>query len=244
MNQNETIIEHRNPEFSEVALSLSSALGFAVSIGSGFEGFYAFSVASAVFGLFAGMDAGKMFILRSLNNNDRRNVTKHPGKYPYETSTSVTFEDTNGLELLLEKTAEKSPLEWGTAFNVRRESNTSVISSILDPKEAMERKYIFSPSRTSLGVDREKITEHGYQGLQHYHPPQRCSRANGHFNFNVSETDRFLPTGGLGLLTFNLSGGPEIIAFNLSSVYIPTDKTKRELVIASPADIQRYLRYK
>lgn len=85
----------------------------------------------------------------------------------------------------------------------------------------------------------ELLTPAGYQGYQHYHP-SFGSWAEA-MNFQIGAADRSMTMNCINFLTFNMPEGPEIIAFNASHTYIPTDETKNELVLATPKDVLRYL---
>jgi len=163
-------------------------------------------------------------------------------KYPIDHSKKVIIDDSNGLEMLLDRTARKEDLEWGTLSNAYDDKGRAVIYKISDPEilknfklpgKRLAEKGFLGGQR--LNINRGEISKQGYNGFHHYHP-------YGEFdNFVINDYDRFSPPNWINLLTFNLPEGPEIIGYNRQFVYIPKDKTKKELLLANPKKIIEYL---
>lgn len=169
-------------------------------------------------------------------------IKTNKSKYPLEHSKKVIIDDSNGLEMLLNKTAKKEDLEWGTLLNAYDDKGRVVIYKISDPeisknfkipgKKLVKKNFFGGQTITMSG---QKLANSGYNGLHHYHP------FNGYGNFAINVQDRLSPHNWINLLTFNLPEGPEIIGYNNGFVYIPKDKTKKELLRASPKEIMEYL---
>jgi len=169
-------------------------------------------------------------------------IKTNKSKYPFEHSKKVIIDDSDGLEMLLDKTARKEDLEWGTLLNAYDDKDNAVIYKISDSeilknfkisgKKLVKKDFFWEQTITLSG---QKLANLGYNGLHHYHP------FNEYGNFAINLVDRFSPRNWINLLTFNMPEGPEIIGYNNQFVYIPKDKNKKELLLASPKKIMEYL---
>lgn len=166
-------------------------------------------------------------------------ANRNKEKYPLEFVEKVNIYDHHGLEKILEKTKEGGKKEWGTILksNVHQPGVASV-NYILTSERAIEEGYIKDSSKLHV-VFTNKYFEQGFNGQMHFHPPQW--KLEG-VDYAVNIPDRTGPPGQLNLLTFNIAGEPEIIAFNKRHTYIPINSSKRELVKASPKEIMEYLK--
>lgn len=177
---------------------------------------------------------------RLLSYLESKEIEGNPDKYPLEHAVEVILDDVNGLEMLLEKTAEGGDIEWGTFLNAYDDRRRAVIYHILDPNEAKKLGLVGKGSTIGMDLRIKKAEEEGYDGHHHYHPDEILGFL-GAMNFNVSFIDRNQSKNWINLLTFNLPEGPEIIGFNRKRTYIPTDDTKRRLALATPEQIMEYL---
>lgn len=159
----------------------------------------------------------------------------NPKAYPLEHVDSIVMDDLKGLEHLLERTANKENLEWGTVLKAHEDKQKAAVYEIVDSYEAAKKGLIVEATETLLAVDEKKAKRLGYNGFQHYHPMASAR------NFEVSNEDRTILMGFINLLSFNRASGPEIIGYNYKYVYIPADKSKTTLVRATPEDIMKYL---
>jgi hypothetical protein len=166
-----------------------------------------------------------------------KDIKKHRGNYPYENITDVDIVDIVGLEMLLKKTKKHGRLEWGTFFKTKVNKKTGTIDNIMDPKIAESKEWIKDRSEAHITPDFKIAEKSGYTGFQHYHPSKR---REGSESFSVHYLDR-RNVHSLELLTFSLGNKPEIIAFNKSSTFIPSNSSKTQLVKATHADIINYL---
>jgi hypothetical protein len=173
-------------------------------------------------------------------NEKKKELDSHPNEYYFADSEEIVISHKEGLEMLLEKTADKKWREWGTFLNAHEEGTKAVIHNILQPEKAEAMGLITKKRLTGILPKVIKAGEMGFDGLHHFHP------FGGTSNYSVSTLDRNLPMGWINLLTFNTNGNPEIIAYNNRHVYIPKDKSgtleaKSVLVKATPKDIMKYL---
>ncbi len=166
---------------------------------------------------------------------NQRFIQRHKSLFPLEFATKVKINDAAGLEGLLIRTAEKEKLEWGTVFRAYEDQGTAVINNILDSREAEAQGFVTDREKDSICFNFLKMRKNKYNGLHHYHPVGLST------NYSLGLADR-LVSPGIDILTFNLSDGPEIIGYNSRHVYIPADKSKRELVQATFGDIWNYLK--
>ncbi len=163
----------------------------------------------------------------------KKELDSQPGEYYFAESEKIVISHRQGLEMLLEKTAEKRWKEWGTVLNAHEEGSRAVVHNIIKPEKA-EKSGIIKRKLMRVVPDAEKIMD--FDGVQHYHP------WGGSGNYSVSRLDRNLPEGWINLLTFNTGGRPEIIAYNIRYTYIPKDREdKSVLVKATPQQIMEYL---
>ena len=165
----------------------------------------------------------------------RKNICRDPAKYPLEHVNEIFFEDTKGLECLLECTQQYLRNEWGTVLHARANEQKAYIDNILHPDTAQKYGFVSNATETSIGLNITKIEDEGYTGGHHYHP------TNGSMNFLVHAVDRICPLNWINLLTFNIHDRPEIIGYNKQHVYIPVDVSKRKLIKATKKDILKYL---
>ncbi len=165
-------------------------------------------------------------------------IKTNKSKYPLENSKGVIIDDSNGLEMLLNKTAKKEDLEWGTLLNAYDDKGRAVIYNISDSKVLKNFKIPGKElsSKNEMYFNITKANELGYNGCHHYHPGN-----DEGYNFAINNFDRLSVLNWINLLTFNMPEGPEIIGYNNGFVYIPKDKTKKELLLASPKKIMEYL---
>jgi len=164
-------------------------------------------------------------------------IKTNKSKYPLEHSKKVIIDDSNGLERLLDRTARKEKLEWGTLLNAYDDKGRAVIYKISPPEILKNFKLPGEKlnGKTWICFNKAKANELGYNGCHHYHP------TNGWHNYEINNFDRLSVPNWINLLTFNLPEGPEIIGYNKKFVYIPKDKTKKELLMANPKKIMEYL---
>lgn len=168
-------------------------------------------------------------------------LDSRPDEYYFADSEEIVISHKEGLEMLLEETAEKRWKEWGTVLNAHEEGNKAVIHKIALLGTAEKLGIIISKSIPGLVFWNQALAmEKGFNGIQHYHP------YTGSRNYSINTNDRDQPEGWINLLTFNTNGKPEIIAYNNRYTYIPKDKSdtleaKSVLVRATPKDIMKYL---
>jgi len=116
----------------------------------------------------------------------------------------------------------------------------AVVDDILDIPWGKKLGLIGEGTRTSMKLEIPRADKEGYKGSHHYHP-NLGPRWFGAIDFSVGLNDRYKPEDWINLLTFNLPESPEIVGFNRQYTYIPTDKSKRELIRATPRQIMEYL---
>lgn len=175
-------------------------------------------------------------------------VKRDKEKNPFEFVKKVKITDHHSLEALLEKTALELPTEWGTVLKAYVSSETAVIDYILPLQRAIDEKYFFNLTRISCELDLSKLLDERYDGFHHYHPslqshsiPPFVSKSLSASCYQINFIDRTTLPNLINLLTFNQPKGPELIAYNLQHVYLPTDNTKRKLILASSQDVRKYL---
>ncbi|MBU4284125.1 MAG: hypothetical protein KJ968_03390, partial [Nanoarchaeota archaeon] len=61
-------------------------------------------------------------------------IKTNKSKYPLEHSKKVIIDDSNGLEMLLDRTARKEDMEWGTLLNAYNDKDRAVIYKISNPE--------------------------------------------------------------------------------------------------------------
>jgi len=167
-----------------------------------------------------------------------KEINSNKDKYPLEHVDSVRIDDNQGLEELLLITSLYQGKEWGTVLKAYEKNGTAIITDILFPREAKEKGLVGNETETSMTIDAHETQKEGFNGFQHYHPTLDYFSAR---NYTVSSVDRLKIPNWINLLTFDMPDGPEIIAFNRQHTYIPTDKTKKVLVKATPKEIYQYL---
>ena len=177
-------------------------------------------------------------LYRSLSLIINSEIKTNKLEYPLEHSKKVIIDDSNGLEMLLDRTARKEDMEWGTLLNAYNDKGRAVIYKISNPEVLKNFKYPGKKlsDKTWMYFNRFKANESGYNGFHHYHPGN--DEAD---NFEINNFDRSSFPNWINLLTFNMPEGPEIIGYNKKFVYIPKDKTKKELLLANPKKIMEYL---
>lgn len=173
---------------------------------------------------------------------DLRKLRKNKEAYPLENAEEIVFDDTQGLEMLLERTRLGEKSEWGTLARIYNNKGKAIVYEILNPEEAEKLKLVKLKSKNRIWVDENKGIEKGYNGVQHYHFDMG-PRWFGGRNFAINVIDRkATPINWINLLTFNLPEGPEIIAYNRKHTYIPKGTSKKELIKAKSKQIMEYLR--
>jgi hypothetical protein len=158
-------------------------------------------------------------------------------------SMRVMIKDKQGLEMLLEKTAENKRAEWGTVLKSYKDNDRTIIYEVADPDLSEEKGLVRKISRTMMGFNLKKMKEGEYNGQHHFHRSRLISGWGGQ-HFAVNLMDRAMgprDKDNINILTFNLPEGPEIICFNYKHTYIPSDKSKQELIRATPKQIMEYL---
>jgi len=172
-----------------------------------------------------------------LNRKDLMRRTRHPQKTPVEI---VIIQDELGLDRILQRTADKEELEFGTMLRRVRDGSNITITEILDPAVAEQKKLILERGKRYVRIEKPKLLSRlGYGGMHHYHPQVPFT---GHaYHYAINNTDRNKPKNWIDLLTFNTPAGPELIGYDNKRTYLPTDATKRTLVRATPKDIWKYL---
>ncbi|MGE0792969.1 MAG: hypothetical protein AB7V77_02170 [Candidatus Woesearchaeota archaeon] len=185
--------------------------------------------------------AFKTFKRRKKLNLNLKEIQQDKESYPLEFSQRIIIDDLKGLDLLLSKTANEESKEWGTLLKIYDDKDNAVISTILDIASAKKMNLVEEGTRTHVCFDYGKSIEEGYNGIHHYHPNVGPKWFSGR-NYALNLIDKSINLDGINLLTFNMPEGPEIIAFNRQNVYIPTNSSKKELVMATPKDIMKYLK--
>lgn len=169
-------------------------------------------------------------------------LDSRPDEYYFADSEEIVISHKQGLEMLLEETAEKRWREWGTVLNAHEEGNKAVIHKIAELGKAEKMGIIVSKIIPGMVLWKQGLAlEKGFNGIHHYHP------FTGSRNYSINPNDRDQPEGWINLLTFNTSGKPEIIGYNNRFVYIPKERSntleaKSVLVKATPRQIMEYLR--
>ncbi|MDD4878165.1 MAG: hypothetical protein PHO02_03960 [Candidatus Nanoarchaeia archaeon] len=171
----------------------------------------------------------------------RKELDNHPNEYYFADSEEIVISHKEGLEMLLEKTAEKKWKEWGTVLNAHEEGNKAVIHNIAQIGTAEKLGIIVEKHIPGMMFwNRNLAMDRGFDGMHHYHPWA------GSRNYSINTNDRSQPEGWINLLTFNTGGNPEIIGYNNRYTYIPKERSnsfdsKAVLVKATPKDIMEYL---
>ncbi len=169
----------------------------------------------------------------------QQEVGRNESAFPLQFVERVTIADQRGLNALLERTALKEDLEWGTVLRSSYADDTARVEEILDSEESERRGFVYEGTSDSLRLNSNLIEEAGYNGDSHFHPSDFLLPAGSNFSVNI--TDRSKKLNWLNLLTFNMPSGPEVIAFNLNYTYIRSTGDQRELVRATPREIHEYL---
>ncbi|MBI5066114.1 hypothetical protein HZA97_07805 [Candidatus Woesearchaeota archaeon] len=216
--------------FSDTLKILSHANTSSDFIAAGVTGFAAYYLASR----------GLLYFKGRLGVYCTKKTTEDEKEFPFEHSEKIVFDDVEGLEMLLENTRSDHKIEWGTFFNAHDDKTNAVISNILSQEEVNQSGLILGQGFGYIMYDIAEARKK-YQGFQHFHPTVFTKKL-GYLNYAISNVDRFAPQNWLNFITFNLPNGPEIIGFNSRYNYIPKDKTKRELVKATPRDVKKYLK--
>ena len=174
-------------------------------------------------------------------NKAKKELDSHPDEYHLADSEEIVISHKQGLEMLLEKTAERKWKEWGTVLNAHEEGNKAVIHNIAKLGTAEKLGIIVEKHIPGMMFwNRRLAIEKDFDGTHHYHTWA------GSRNYSINTNDRGQPKSWINLLTFNTNGRPEIIAYNNRYTYIPKDKSdtleaKSVLVKATPKDIMKYL---
>jgi len=189
------------------------------------------------FTIYSGINATLNYTARLCLNDNRKNILAQKNQYPLEFSEEVIIDDAKGLEGLLNETAKRETKEWGTFLRAHPHKDRAIIDYILPPHEADDQGLILIKEASRLRIDTKKAVNMGYNGFHHYHT------LGGAANYCVSRWDRVKPLGWINLLSFMIGGEPEIIGFNhqYPSIYLPSDDSKRRLVLADPQEVKDYL---
>jgi len=122
----------------------------------------------------------------------------------------VYIDDKKGLDSILEETSKNRFQEWGTVLNAEFNNDTTIITSIMDHKQALSEGIVKKGGITSVYFDIEKESE--YRGTHHYHP-NIITRLFSSMHYAIGPDDREI--GGdktIHLLSFNnIHKEPEII---------------------------------
>lgn len=242
MNKNQAVYQ-----IGRVVVNNYDAAFFTIALEQGYEsidGFLhshfvagvlngAISLYAAYYGLLCGAS-------RSLSYQELKKINTMRESCPLEHSEKIFIDDAKGLEFLLSKTREREKREWGTLLKAHDHKGTAVVDGILDIPKGKELGLIGEGTLASMSLACIRADEEGYNGYHHYHTTLGL-RWPGTINFSISPIDRFKPLNWINFLTFNLPEGPEIVGFNRQYTYIPADRSKRELVRATPRQIMEYL---
>ncbi|MBI4454130.1 hypothetical protein HY636_05800 [Candidatus Woesearchaeota archaeon] len=231
-------IMYNNPDV--ILLSLAAGWGY-YSIQCFLNSNIGLGIWEGVFSLYAGFQGLRYGAVRRLSYSRLKKIRADRESYPLEHTDRVIIDDIKGLEFLLSKTHQGEKKEWGTFLKAHDDKGRAVIYDFLDIQRGKERGLIGEGTRTSINLNIMKANEEGYNGYHHYHPRIGPRWFNA-TDFSIGQYDKCKPKNWINLLTFNMPEGPEIIGFNSQYVYIPTDKSKRELVKATPREIMEYLR--
>ncbi|MBS3107462.1 hypothetical protein J4468_00965 [Candidatus Woesearchaeota archaeon] len=172
-------------------------------------------------------------------NREIQLIQKYKEECRYEFAEYVQITDLFGLEGILQKTAEKSKIEWGTLLQEQSFKHYVQINNILDIGTGKKLGLIGEGFRSTVKLFpcRGK-----YQGICHFHP-EDIALFLGAANFAVSARDRLVfKKDSINLLSFNMTYGPEIIAYNRQFTYIPANKDKTLLMKAGFREVITYLR--
>jgi hypothetical protein len=164
-----------------------------------------------------------------------------PQLHPLELVDEIIIKDTEGLELILQKTRENLTTEWGTALKAYAHDNKAIITEIMNPKLAEVKGIVTNNKKDKVKIDLNKLK--GYKGTQHYHPDIRTGIFS-HSNYWINNYDRATSKiDSINLLTFNTSQGPEVIAHNQRYTYIPKNMNDKSVLIkANRRQILEYLK--
>lgn len=173
---------------------------------------------------------------RILLYHNQQVIKRNPQKFPLECVERIKITDSAGLDELLTRTAAAESLEWGTVFRTQADKDTAVINDILNSHEAETIKIFRERGTRMVCVNIPQVLQKGYNGIHHYHSVDIFS------NYALNVVDRTALAGFVHLLTFNLPNSPEIIGYNSRYVYIPTNKSKSELVKVNFKEIWNYLK--
>lgn len=165
-----------------------------------------------------------------------RAIRDAPDRHPLENIEKIVIDCPTGLESLLERTSKGSSIEWGCFMKSRSdEQKRAIVYEIMDIDNCQQELILYGDS-VSMQPNIKEAIKKGYNGFHHYHPAWRAE------NYSITLADRTgLPENWINLLSFNMSEGPEIIGYNKQHIFIPTARSKCELVIATPRQIMSYL---
>ena len=177
--------------------------------------------------------------------NSQIRATQDETQYPYQHASQVLIFDEAGLDELLEKTRAEWTLEWGTVFDAVARDGTVGIGRILSSSAAVRRGFCAPKHNKKIDVNILAAENEGFRGAHPFHPSHNVyGMPNGPraHNYYVHDGDRIGAAGNwLGLLSFNMTDGPELIGYNSRYTYLPADRTKTRLVRATDRDIMDYL---
>jgi len=151
----------------------------------------------------------------------------------------IIIEDTRGLQNLLLKTTLSGDYEWGTVLKVHRKGGQAIVNHIMLPEKAKADGLVGKASKTSLEIDPRKLIKEGYGGHQHFHPSSGTLLSAAHYS--ITAVDRLGDPSLINFLTFKMPDGPEIVGYNLYSLFLPTNKEKTHFVKSGIKDVFAYL---
>lgn len=246
MNQNQAAYQA-----GRVIMNNPDVISLAGTVALGYQSVTYFQQSPLILGMLGGTIIGAMGIgmgyyclkfaaLRTFSYLDLKKINPKREAYPLGHSERIIIDDAEGLEFLLSKTKEREEIEWGTLLKVHDNKDRAIVDEILDISKGKELGLIGEGTESSMRLKVNRANNEGYNGCHHYHP-EVISQKVGAMNFSISPIDRYKPLNWINLLTFNLPTGPEIVGFNRQYTYIPIDRSKRELVRATPKQIMEYL---
>lgn len=204
----------------------------------GFDGMLTTGLIEASYAVtvFCAYKAIDPFVFTGIEKAKAAYARKFPEKRPFENIDDIRVEDSEGLEMLMEKTSEKLDYEWCTFMYADRVDDTAVIKKIETADEARKKGVKSYSFKTRIFCPNFGKARREYQGEHHYHPDifEQSSR-----NYHINLADR--TTSKVNLLTFMHNEEPEVIGFNARDVFLPTDASKSHLVKASRQDVLEYL---
>lgn len=169
-------------------------------------------------------------------------IFKDRDRYPVEFVDSIVIQDIEGLERIMQQTAEERKTEWGSLLKVHSEDGKAIVTHIQDPDEAVRMDLFIRADESNLVWDYSKADINQYGGDHHFHTTSLPNKWMNAMSYSVNSSDRCSINNWLRLITFTLPEGPEIIGLNRQFTYIPKEKdNKTVLVRADHKEIFQYL---